>query len=119
MAFLDAKSDEVRPTDTVLRCPNGHKGGVSIAVIRTPVSRNGKYVSIITGDVFACQRCQVVYAATDEGVYQRHPESLPIVGPPEEPSAPVRGRPPLEDDDPRETLPTRLRLTPKEAPRTP
>lgn len=87
--------DRLRDGDVRLRCP--HCGSdlpaASVVVLRTWVIREGRIMSVVTGERVACQKqgCAQTYSVGASGTFQHDPRALPFV-----PSVPA-GTPGTQD----------------------
>lgn len=63
----------IRPGDRLLTCPEcASRHTRSLSIIRTAVLRDGRYLTVPTGDVVACVKCGHQFCATDEGTFKLH-----------------------------------------------
>jgi hypothetical protein len=102
------------PNERLVSCPNcsGTKPFSSVILLRSFVHRDGRLVSVVTGERVCCQECGEVFSIGREGTFRHHPQALPLspsaVGRDTIPAGATR-RVPGDEDAP-------LMPTPKERP---
>jgi hypothetical protein len=84
--------------DVIVRCPDckTDQPAEPIAILETPVLRDGRFIPLVTGRRYACLMCSAVFCVGPQGSFRQHRDSLTYVRRQEEQAEPSRS--PLEPE---------------------
>jgi hypothetical protein len=84
--------------DALVRCPDckTDQPAEPIAILETPVLRDGRFIPLVTGRRYACLMCSAVFCVGPQGSFRQHRDSLTYVRRQEEQAEPSRS--PLEPE---------------------